>query len=94
MRRRVRAPTAVRVSPGTPPPRWELRVPGSKSLTNRALLLAGVAAGRSRLIGPLVADDTEVMAGALRALGARVATVDGADGPDAGGRRHRRRADR
>jgi 3-phosphoshikimate 1-carboxyvinyltransferase len=76
------APVAVRVSPGTPPPRWELRVPGSKSLTNRALLLAGVAAGSSRLIGPLVADDTEVMAGVLRALGARVTTADGADGPD------------
>jgi 3-phosphoshikimate 1-carboxyvinyltransferase len=77
------APSAVRVSPGAPPPRWELRVPGSKSLTNRALLLAGVAEGRSRLIGPLVADDTEVMAGVLRALGGRVTTVDGADGPDA-----------
>jgi 3-phosphoshikimate 1-carboxyvinyltransferase len=74
------APAAMRVSPGTPPRRWELRVPGSKSLTNRALLLAGVAAGRSRLIGPLVADDTEVMAAVLRALGARVTTVDGADG--------------
>jgi 3-phosphoshikimate 1-carboxyvinyltransferase len=76
------APVAVRVSPGAPPARWELRVPGSKSLTNRALLLAGVAAGRSRLIGPLVADDTEVMAGVLRALGAGVTTADGADGPD------------
>jgi 3-phosphoshikimate 1-carboxyvinyltransferase len=76
------APPAVRVSPGTPPPRWEVRVPGSKSLTNRALLLAGVADGRSRLIGPLVADDTEVMAGVLRALGAHVTTVDVADGPD------------
>ena len=76
------APSVVRVSPGAPPPRWELRVPGSKSLTNRALLLAGVADGRSRLRGPLVADDTEVMAAVLRALGARVTTVDGSDGPD------------
>ena len=33
------------VSPGSPPARWEVRVPGSKSITNRALLLAGVAAG-------------------------------------------------
>jgi len=73
---------AVRLSPGAPPRRWQLRVPGSKSLTNRALLLAGVAVGRSRLRGPLVADDTEVMVGVLRALGARVTTVDGSDGPD------------
>src|ERR1700689_1599623 len=76
------AAAAVRVSPGAPPARWELRVPGSKSLTNRALLLAGVADGRSRLIGPLVADDTEVMADVMRALGARVTTVNGSDGPD------------
>jgi 3-phosphoshikimate 1-carboxyvinyltransferase len=76
------APPAVRVSPGTPPRHWELRVPGSKSLTNRALLLAGVASGTSRLIGPLVADDTEVMAEVLRALGAGIRPVDGADGPD------------
>jgi 3-phosphoshikimate 1-carboxyvinyltransferase len=74
------APVAVRVSPGAPPPRWEVRIPGSKSLTNRALLLAGVAEGRSRLIAPLVADDTEVMAEVLRALGARITTVDGTDG--------------
>jgi 3-phosphoshikimate 1-carboxyvinyltransferase len=72
----------VRVSPGVPPERWQVRVPGSKSLTNRALLLAGVAAGRSRLRAPLLADDTEVMAQALRALGAGVTTVAGDDGPD------------
>jgi 3-phosphoshikimate 1-carboxyvinyltransferase len=76
------APIAVRVSPGTPPRSWELRVPGSKSLTNRALLLAGVASGASRLIGPLVADDTDVMADVLRALGAGIRSVDGPDGPD------------
>jgi 3-phosphoshikimate 1-carboxyvinyltransferase len=76
------APSAVRVSPGAPPPRWELRVPGSKSLTNRALLLAGVASGASRLIAPLVADDTEVMADVLRALGAGIRSVDGPNGPE------------
>ena len=67
------ASPAVRISPGTPAPQWRLRVPGSKSLTNRALLLAGVAEGRSRLIAPLIADDTEVMARALQALGFPVA---------------------
>ena len=64
----------VRVSPGSPPARWETRVPGSKSLTNRALLLAGMASGESELVRPLRSDDTEVMAAALRALGASVAT--------------------
>ena len=43
---------SVRVSPGSPPAHWQLRVPGSKSLTNRALLLAGVAKGHSRLTAP------------------------------------------
>jgi 3-phosphoshikimate 1-carboxyvinyltransferase len=62
----------ARVAPGTPPPTWEVRVPGSKSLTNRALLIAGAAAGSSTLVRPLRSDDTEVMAAALRALGAGV----------------------
>ena len=67
------APATVRVSPGVPPARWEVRIPGSKSITNRALLLAAVAGpGRSRIINPLLADDTEAMAGAVRALGASI----------------------
>ena len=68
------------VAPGMPPARWEVRVPGSKSITNRALLLAGVAVGRSVLIEPLVADDTEAMAAALRVLGVVVEPEHGADG--------------
>lgn len=46
-----------------------LRVPGSKSLTNRALLLAALAEGESTLVRPLVAEDTRRMMGALDALG-------------------------
>ncbi len=47
--------------------------PGSKSLTNRALLLAALAGGASRVRGPLVgADDAERMVVALRRLGARI----------------------
>jgi 3-phosphoshikimate 1-carboxyvinyltransferase len=47
-------------------------VPGSKSITNRALLIAALAAGRTRIDGALVAEDAAVMQGALRALGADV----------------------
>jgi 3-phosphoshikimate 1-carboxyvinyltransferase len=47
----------------------KLRLPGSKSLTNRALLLAALAAGRSRLSHLLLADDTRVMLEALAKLG-------------------------
>ncbi len=64
---------SVTVSPGSPPPRWEVRIPGSKSLTNRALLLAAVAGpGDSHLVNPLLADDTYAMLAAVRALGAKV----------------------
>jgi 3-phosphoshikimate 1-carboxyvinyltransferase len=62
----------ARVAPGAPASNWEIRVPGSKSITNRALLLAGVAAGQSLLRDPLVADDTLAMTDALRVLGATV----------------------
>src|SRR3954465_2428548 len=46
--------------------------PGSKSITNRALLLAGLAKGTSRLTGALKSDDTRYMAEALRAMGVTV----------------------
>jgi 3-phosphoshikimate 1-carboxyvinyltransferase len=48
-------------------------VPGSKSITNRALLLAALADGPSTLRGPLDSRDTRLMAAALRALGSDVA---------------------
>lgn len=51
--------------------------PGSKSITNRALLLAGLAKGTSRLTGALKSDDTRYMADALRAMGVSI------DEPDA-----------
>jgi len=45
-----------------------VRVPGSKSVTNRALLLAALAPGTSRLIGGLEAEDTRWMREALQTL--------------------------
>ena len=65
-----------------------VRPPGSKSLTNRALLVAALAEGRSVLDGALAADDTDAMVRCLRVLGATVTveddgrrlTVDGVDG--------------
>jgi 3-phosphoshikimate 1-carboxyvinyltransferase len=50
-------------------------VPGSKSLTNRALVLAALADGPSTLRDPLRARDTALMAAALQALGARIETT-------------------
>ncbi len=67
----------------------EIRPPGSKSLTNRALLLAGLARGRSTLTGCLESEDTELMRAALARLGIPCSAseggqrvlVDGAGGP-------------
>jgi 3-phosphoshikimate 1-carboxyvinyltransferase len=53
------------------------RIPGSKSMTNRALVLAALSGGPTTICGPLVARDTELMAGALRALGWNIAEADG-----------------
>lgn len=50
--------------------------PGSKSITNRALLLAGLAKGRSVLTGALKSDDTLYMADALRAMGVTIEEPD------------------
>ena len=47
-------------------------VPGSKSYTNRALLVAALAEGRSRLTGALFSDDTHYMCEALRKLGVEI----------------------
>ena len=54
-------------------------LPGSKSLTNRFLVLAALANGPSRLRRPLRSRDTMLMAAALRALGASVTDLPGDD---------------
>ncbi|MFP5313887.1 MAG: 3-phosphoshikimate 1-carboxyvinyltransferase [Actinomycetes bacterium] len=61
-----------------------VEVPGSKSLTNRYLVLAALANGPSRLRAPLHSRDSRLMVDALRSLGAGVEEVDGDGrfGPD------------
>ncbi|CAN5792382.1 3-phosphoshikimate 1-carboxyvinyltransferase [soil metagenome] len=73
-------PERVRVEPLTRPFDVTIRPPGSKSITNRALLLAALARGESVLRGALVdAEDTRAMIGGLRRLGAAL-TVEQARG--------------
>jgi 3-phosphoshikimate 1-carboxyvinyltransferase len=57
------------VPPFTRPVRGAVTLPGSKSLTNRALLLAALCDQPVTLTGALFSDDTHLMAGALRKLG-------------------------
>ncbi|MDF1595338.1 MAG: 3-phosphoshikimate 1-carboxyvinyltransferase [Acidimicrobiia bacterium] len=53
-----------------------LQIPGSRSLTNRALVTAALAIGRSVLRRPLDAEDTSAMRGCLRALGVTIEDGD------------------
>ncbi len=64
---------AVAVTPPAGPLRGRVSPPGSKSITNRALLLAALARGTSRLTGALKSDDTRLMAEALRRMGVGIA---------------------
>jgi 3-phosphoshikimate 1-carboxyvinyltransferase len=81
-------PDEIAVTPLTVPPRATVQVPGSKSLTNRALIVAALARGTSRIEGALDSDDTRVMVDSLERLGIAVAhdraagtiAVSGCDG--------------
>lgn len=70
------AKDAVLVSPVAGALTGRVTVPGSKSITNRALLLAALARGRSVLTGALKSDDTRHMATALRAMGVAIDEPD------------------
>lgn len=60
---------AIEIQPVSGPVEACVRPPGSKSLTNRALVCAALAAGESVLTGALVSDDTRVMIEGLERLG-------------------------
>ncbi len=64
---RLPDPLAIPVCPT--PVSGAIRPPGSKSITNRALVIAALARGESRLTGVLDSDDTRVMVAGLSALG-------------------------
>lgn len=77
---------SVTIIPPVRPYDVEIAVPGSKSFTNRALLIAALAQGRSVLKGVLKSDDSYWMIDALKRLGVPVAidgdtvTIDGCAG--------------
>lgn len=72
----MRYPPSLTVVPPAGPLVGSVALPGSKSITNRALLLAGLAAGTSRLTGALKSRDTALMAAALRAMSVAVEEPD------------------
>ena len=64
---------------GKKPVDVQVTIPGSKSVTNRALILAAQAEGTSKLRKPLVSRDSELMVAGLRALGIQIheSEIDG-----------------
>ena len=61
--------SSLPIKPITHPLNATVRVPGSKSLTNRALLIAVLASGKTRLTNALFSDDSRYFANALQNLG-------------------------
>lgn len=66
----------IAIKPVRGPIRGEIRPPGSKSITNRALVCAALADGATTLTGALDSDDTRVMIDSLGHLGIAVARRD------------------
>jgi 3-phosphoshikimate 1-carboxyvinyltransferase len=62
-------PELIEIVPLDKPVRAEITVPGSKSITNRALILAALANGETTLQGALWSEDTQVMTECLQKLG-------------------------
>jgi 3-phosphoshikimate 1-carboxyvinyltransferase len=71
-------PDPLPVQPFVRPVRGGVGLPGSKSLTNRAMLMAALCDGPVTLSGALFSEDTEIMAEALRNLGFHVDEDEGA----------------
>ena len=67
-------PDQLPIAPFTRPVRGRVTLPGSKSITNRALILAALGAKTVTLRNALFSRDTEIMVAALRALGFKVKT--------------------
>jgi 3-phosphoshikimate 1-carboxyvinyltransferase len=65
---------AIEIRPISRPIDAVVTVPGSKSFTNRALLVAALAEGKSVLTGALFSDDTHYMSEALRRLGVAISS--------------------
>jgi len=72
----VSLPELIEIVPLAKQVQAEITVPGSKSITNRALILAALSEGETTLRGALWSEDTQVMVEGLRALGFAVKVTD------------------
>ncbi|MDX1953430.1 MAG: 3-phosphoshikimate 1-carboxyvinyltransferase [Verrucomicrobiota bacterium] len=69
-------PSLIEILPISAPVAAEITTPGSKSITNRALVLAALASGRITLEGALWSEDTQVMVECLKQLGFEIQLAD------------------
>ncbi|HTV75846.1 MAG TPA: hypothetical protein VMD57_02520, partial [Candidatus Baltobacteraceae bacterium] len=65
-------PDLIEIIPLDKPVHAEITVPGSKSITNRALILAALAEGEVTLTGALWSEDTQIMVECLQKLGFKI----------------------
>lgn len=74
-------PDLIEIVPLAKPVTAQIAVPGSKSITNRALVLAALAEGETTLRGALWSEDTQVMVECLQELGFMVNVADDPEEP-------------
>lgn len=66
----------IELKPLLKPIKTSVNIPGSKSYTNRALLIAALSNSKVKIINPLISDDTEAMIDCLRKLGIKIKVLD------------------
>jgi len=76
------APFRSGLTPASKPINAKITIPGSKSVTNRALILAALAKSPSRLRKPLSSRDTDLMVKGLQSLGISITTIKTNEGFD------------
>jgi len=77
-----KAPYRSGLTPASKPINAQITIPGSKSATNRALILAALAKTPSRLRRPLSSRDTDLMVKGLQSLGIEINVIKTKDGFD------------
>jgi 3-phosphoshikimate 1-carboxyvinyltransferase len=77
-----KAPYRSGLTPASKPINAQITIPGSKSATNRALILAALAKTPSRLRRPLSSRDTDLMVKGLQSLGIEITVIKTKDGFD------------
>ncbi|MBI2597268.1 3-phosphoshikimate 1-carboxyvinyltransferase [Candidatus Daviesbacteria bacterium] len=64
--------TVIQLTPLPQPVKAEVNIPGSKSYTNRALLIAAIADTKVKILNPLLSEDTKAMINCLKKLGIKI----------------------